>query len=300
MNTLAKALPNEFETDELSLEWALAAGGWESSGPACWRMATERGDSLLVEVAHRDNWRHFQLSGGATPPSTNSRVLQDNYKLFGPAKLIARPGDCPICRLDVPDDLTGSMGESFAFCGDLAALDARAAWVRAVTVIATGSVPQETSKPASEAAIADELKQAGWSVSVDDGQAIIHLQIPGVYRELMLEHDQRSGATLAANLIELTDLEDECLRAIFLLAHEANARLPLVRMAIAETSKCIMLRAEVSFGGALVSGSLLVRALRVFEATVGRTAREFEALRDVELARLVISAAAVRNSIGLD
>jgi hypothetical protein len=80
------------------------------------------------------------------------------------------------------------------------------------------------------------------------------------------------------------------------LAHEANARLPLVRMAVVASPKCMTLRAEVSFGSALITGSLLLHSLHVFETAVGLTAREFEALRDVELARLVLSAAAMRNS----
>jgi hypothetical protein len=152
--------------------------------------------------------------------------------------------------------------------------------------------------PVSAAAIVGELKQAGWSASVDDGQAVVHLQMPGVYRQLRLEHDQPAGVKLAADLIDLSDLEDECLRAILLLAQEANARLPLVRMAVAESPKCITLRAEVSFGIAQISGSLLLHALHVFESAVALTARELEALRDAELVRLVLSAAAERNSVG--
>ena len=84
--------------------------------------------------------------------------------------------------------------------------------------------------------------------------------------------------------------------AMLLFAQEANARLPLVRMAITEHSASHLLRAEVSFGTALASGSLLLHALQALEAAAGHTARELEALRNVELAQLLLRAAAVRNS----
>jgi hypothetical protein len=251
-----------------------------------------------VETAQRGQWNQFQLSGGATPQSTNSRVLQDNRGLFGPAKLIARPGDCPICRLDVPEDLTGSRAHSFAFGDDVVALDPRIAWVRAVTDLATGSIRHEKPTPSSDDAMADELKQAGWSASVHAGRTTIHLQLPGVYRQLVLEHDQRSGVTLAVNLIELTGVADECLRAMLLLAQEANGQLPLVRLAVAESSQCAMLRAEVSFGSRLIPGAMFLQSLNVFEMVVALTAQELEALRDAELAHLVVSAAARQSETG--
>ncbi len=300
MSKLADALPDVLAANESSLESALAACGWKPQGRTCWRLKTQPGNAFLMEVSHRDHWRQFQLTGGTTPRSTNSRVLQDNFGLFGPAKLIARPGDCPICRLDVPEELTASIGESIAFSEDFQVLDARVAWAQAVTALATGNFQPEKAAPASDAAIVAQLKQAGWSASVDDGRAIIHLQMPGVYRQLRIEYDQPVGVKLATDLIDIFDLKDECLRAMLLLAQEANARLPLVRMAVAESSQSITLRAEVSFGAQLIAGSLLLDSLHVFETAVALTARELEALRDAELARLVLSAAAVRNSAGQD
>jgi hypothetical protein len=147
-------------------------------------------------------------------------------------------------------------------------------------------------RPVSNAQIAAELQQAGWSVSTDDNQLTVHLQLPGVYRQLTLEQNDRAGATLAVELIDLTDVADDCLHAMLLLANAANTRLPVVRMAVAESSTRITLRAEVNFGAEFIGGSYLLESLHAIENAVERTAREFEALRDVELARLVLSAAA--------
>ena len=277
------------------------------SSPGKWRLGsiernvlalgTKFGDALLVEFADRYTWRQFHLSGGATPQSSNDRVLQTNNRLFGPAKLIASPSNFPICRLDVPHDLTDTMGELCVYDVDACSLNAHSAWVRTVTALATGTIRKATSGAAVDSVVAAEAKLAGWSVSADDDQTIIHLQLPGIYRQLLLEHDEWTGVKLSVDLIELTGVSDECQLAMLLFAQEANARLPLVRFAITEPSASHLLRAEVSFGTALASGSLLLHALQALEAAVGLTARELEALRNVELARLLLSAAAVRNSV---
>jgi hypothetical protein len=226
-------------------------------------------------------------------------VLHENARLFGTAKLVAQPGDCSICRIDVPDDLSGSIGSGSRFdeCSDDDANDAPIAWAHAVTALATGSILPKASAASPGAAVIAELKQAGWSASADGVELVVHVQLPGVYRQVVLTRDRHAGVTLAAELIELADLQDECLRAMLVLAQHANARLPLVRMAVADPTNGLKLRAEVGFGAALIPGSFLLHALHVIEAAIGLTARELEALRDVELARLVLSATSLRNSV---
>src|SRR4051812_21605496 len=131
MNTMAEVLQDEIATGDGSLESALVAAGWEVIGPTTWRLPTQKGDSLLTEIAHRDHWRQFELSEGATPKSSSDGVFDDNYCLSGPAKLIARKDDCSMCRLDMPDDLADSTGNSFAFGDYQHGFDAHAAWIEA-------------------------------------------------------------------------------------------------------------------------------------------------------------------------
>jgi hypothetical protein len=295
MNVKAESLLDEMAINEPTLEAALSACGWEQSEPTCHRLHTRSGPAFLLELPQRDRWRQFYLSGGKTPVSSNSRLLHDNHRLVGPAKLVDGPGDCSICRLDVPDDLTGTIGTTLARSDDTNMLDPHLAWAQAVSSVATYRSRRPTTRRVSNAQLAAQLQQAGWSVSADDDRLSVHFQLPGVYRQLTIEQNDRAGVTLAVELIDLTDVADDCLRAMLLLANAANARLPLVRMAVAESSTRITLRAEVNFGARFIGGSFLLQSLHAIENAVGRTARELEALRDVELARLVLSAAA-KNS----
>jgi hypothetical protein len=290
--------PNQLTAGDASLESALADAGWQFQGAAKWNLDTNCGDARLEEIAHRDIWRQFQLSGGATPHSTNNRLLHVNHRLIGPAKFVAWNQNAPVCRLDVPDDLAETASDSFAFVAEHDA-NACAAWVQAITEIATGNFAS-ARVAVTDSNFAAEIKQAGWSVADDNGHTAVHLQLPGIYRQLAMDRDKRSGIRLAVNLLDLVGLNDDCLRAVSLLALEANTRLPLVRMAIskASKSKTAALYAEVSFGCALATGSLLRHALQVLETAVALTGREFHSLRETELARRVVEAGAVRNLLG--
>lgn len=279
---------------ESTLESALADCGWEHEAPARWRLPSTAGDCELVEIAHRDCWRQFQLSGGRAPQSSNTRLLADNFRVFGPAKLVARSGGHPICRLDVPDALTDSGAHSFDPNGQLQILDANAAWAAAVTVCATGNCDAKQAD-SDLATLANDLKQAGWSASLADDQLQIHLQLPGIYRQLTIENSAKVGVKLATDLAPLARLDNECVRAMAHLASEVNARVPLVRLAISGSSPEHALRAEVGFGIAMIPGAFLLRSLHAFETTIALCARELEALRDRDLARLVLAAAGVNE-----
>jgi hypothetical protein len=294
MTTISEQIADVLSGDELPFGSALVACGWQAEDRQTWRLVRRDGDALLTETAHRDSWRQYRLAGGAVPKSANHRVLHDNYHLFGPAKLVAQAGGQPICRLDLPDGLAGAA--SVWPDGELDALDAHVAWAEAVTACATGDYGQNGPASLPDQSVAEELDQAGWSTSWDDGRLHVHVQLPGVYRQLAVEHRAPAGVKLTTNLASLDELDDRCARAMLMLAMEANARLPLVRMAIDDGPEGGALRAEVGFGRALVAGDLLSASLHVLETAVAMTARVLEALRDPELARLVLAAATARDS----
>jgi hypothetical protein len=298
MKTQVETSPKQAAAGEASLELALADAGWQFPGAATWKLKTKRGEARLEEIAHRDTWRQFELSAAALPHSTNHRLLHINHRMIGPAKFVARKHNAPVCRLDVPDELADAASYSFTFVAENRP-KACAAWAQAVTEIATGNFASARTA-VTDAAITAEIKQAGWSVADDNGHAVIHLQLPGIYRQLVVERDKCIGIRLAVNLLDLVGLSDDCLRAVSLLALAANTRLPLVRMAISKDpkSKSAKLQGEVSFGSALATGSLLRHALEVLETAVALTAREFDSLRDPELARRVVEAGALRNPLG--
>ena len=228
MNALAEQLPHQFVAEDTSVDAALVQVDWQPQGPTTWKLDTRHGDAILEEIAHRDNWRQFQLSGGGTPRPENNRVLHHNHCLRGPAKFVARTGHSPVCRLDVPDDLAGSASDPFEVGSDRG-LNVCSSWVQAVTEIAAGRVRPVSSidcigrdstsvrTSATDSAIATEIKQAGWSVALDNSQTTIHLQLPGVYRQLTLERDKRGGIRLNVNLLDLSGLDDDCLSAVSLL-----------------------------------------------------------------------------------
>ena len=290
--------------DELGLESALIDCGWEQRDPLRWRLSTARGESWLTEIAHRERWRQFELSGSASPQSTSAHALYENRRLRGPAKLVAQTDRPAICRLDVPDDLTGSASEWHDAADGWQQLNPQTLWARSITACASGSglpAPNDQDESGSSAAvnsdqtIADELKRAGWSTSIDDGRFIVHVQLPGVYRQLRFEHDTRAGCRLTTELTELANLSESSIQAILAVAGEVNARLPLVRLAVDNSSPSVVLCAEVNFGATLIPGTMLLHTLHVLEAAVALTVRELEALHDDDLARLVVAAKSVRE-----
>jgi hypothetical protein len=230
------------------------------------------------------------------PRSNSSRVLEDNARLFGPVKLVSRPERDPICRADVPETLTGDCGGAMCAGGELQILNAASRWAAALTACVTGEHEMVQWDAELERSAADELKQAGWSASLDNERLHVHLQLPGVYRRVAFERDTKSGVKLATELVALDGLEDDCIRAIKLAANEANSRLQLVRLAISGPARNRALRAEVGFGAALIPGELLLWSLHAFETAAALCVRELEALCDRDLARLLLAAAAVRGA----
>jgi hypothetical protein len=139
------------------------------------------------------------------------------------------------------------------------------------------------------AAMLEEIKRLGWVGSVDEGQLNVHINTPGVFRKVRVESGT-GGIRIVADLADLTGYSKPCLQAALRLAHEANARLPLVRMSTDDEHAPHVVRAEVSWGAASIPGAWLSTALEVVEGAIALSAREMAALRDPELAQLVLAA----------
>ena len=134
-------------------------------------------------------------------------------------------------------------------------------------------------------------------MTLDGQRLLVHLTLPGLYQEIRVERCGSGHLLVAASLAGLAGLSAESRRAIDALAAEANARLPLVRYAVAAESQEQTLRAEVCLSSdcALVPGGWLATAVEVVEAAVTLSAREMQALRDPELANLVLAANAANE-----
>jgi len=272
---------------------ALAQFGWQpnraDSGQG---YVLADGAAFLDPQAELAGWGLYALRGSGLGHSSPDRLLDDNYRLEGPMKWVSTGKGPPICRVDIPSEwpTVGKAGIEDADSGSGAS--PWAAWAAAVTAIALGKAegPGPASLPVE--ALARQLQRAGWAASVDDGQVHVHLQMPDLYCQIGLERCGASAVRVGATVAELGGLAPVCRRAIVALAHAANARLPLARFAAAGEKTSKQIRAEVclSVGCALVPGAWLTAAVEAVEAAASLTAREMQALRDPELAKLVLAA----------
>ena len=100
-----------------------------------------------------------------------------------------------------------------------------------------------------------------------------------------------AGTRVWAELARLADWPDLPRRAALELAQAANERLHLVRLAMLEQSPAETLIAELCIGSARVPGIWLTVALECVQAAVSMCARETAALRDPNLAELILDRA---------
>jgi hypothetical protein len=314
---------------------ALAGCGWRSARGTTHRYTFRDAGARLLALARHGEWEMYALHGKAFAPPAGDSWLHDNSRLMGPVKWVAGRGRAAICRADVPRQWSEA-GKGAAFVGRPSQADndglerpsyshvgPRQAWAAALTdfvrqtpgttadsSLSVGRSFTPSSSGRSETpsyvgeqcglplpAFAEQLQRAGWAATVDGHGLLVHLSLPGLYREICLEQSGNGHLLVAATLVELTTPPNESRRAIVALAAEANARLPLVRYAIAAEEQGESLRAEVclSLECALVPGGWLLTAVEVVEAAVSLSAREMQALRDPELARLVLAANAAHE-----
>jgi hypothetical protein len=123
---------------------------------------------------------------------------------------------------------------------------------------------------------------------VEDGRVFVHISRANLFKQVAVDQNGRGGV-VSVELADWDALPDESKHAAWKLAHAANARLPLVRFSIDAEAHPRRLSAEVHFGRALIPGAWLTTALEAVETAVALTAQEFSALRDPELARLVLT-----------
>jgi hypothetical protein len=287
-------MTNTFQT--CGLAGALKSCGWRpDAGGGGNRLAldVEHDTPAALEFTSDDaDFEHAVLRTAAHRPPAREKALYANSDLLGPGKWVVAPGGAPLCRFDVPKEFAaGSKGigaESRCKGGG----GPRHAWAAAVTAVARGRWDEVEAKPRALDAMADELKQAGWAASVDDGQLRVHVHLLGAYCPLTLEVRGPADVRVAAELFQWSALPSASRRAILAFAADANLRLPLVRLAIAPEGAVKRLRAEVALTAkcAFVSSGWLAAAVEAVETAVTLCARELPVLRDEALAQLVLAA----------
>jgi hypothetical protein len=278
-----------------NLEQCLAACQWESRGTGQWIRQTEQGEAVLHQIADRGDWLQFHLEGGMLPATTAAKMLTGNFRLRGPLKFVATAAGRPVCRADLPRQFPSLSAD--AFCDldggrsdDLSRQSPLQTWAEAVTAAVAASQADGPPVEPPDEKILKLVTDAGWSASLDDGQLHVHLHLPGLFQQVYFEPAGAAGGKIAADLLMLSGVRGAWLKAALRLARAANARLPLVRLAVTEDTTPRVLRAEVCVGCAPIPGEWLLAALEAAEAAVSLVAREFQALRDPELAKLVLAA----------
>jgi hypothetical protein len=277
--------------DDSSPEAALRLCGWREESDGSWAHPTTAG--RLLPLAEWAGWRHWQLTAPLLTAPRGRRCLHLNSDLVGPAKYVTRhQGSRSICRVDAPHDWRSAPVSSFSRDDIMTMDNPWHVWAQAVTACAMGARKNAIAGALPLSTIAEELKRDGWPASLDDGQLVVHVQLRGLFRQIYVQQLLDGGVIVRAKLIELSRLPAASLRAILHLALEANTRLPLVHMAIDASATPPALWAEVHLGSARVPGAWLMTAVEVVANAVTLTARELQALRDPELAQLVLAAQA--------
>lgn len=272
----------------------LAACGWQHEpASGSWRRATDRGSALLRPLDARSGWQQFELQSGYLPTPEAGGLLAANQRLYGPAKFVGGRSRPLLCRVDLPAELPDRADPASAGFDPSMFSDPVRAWAEAVTVCATGQRAAGRVPMRLDESHVARFERDGYSASFDDDELHIHVHLPGLFREIAIREEPGLGAIVTAELLDLSGLPDGCREAAFYFAEAANDRLGLVRLAVAEEPAPGILRAMVHVGWATIPGAWLHAALEAVEAAVTLTARELAALRDRELAELVLAAAAV-------
>ncbi len=261
--------------------------GWQREGAAGWSLATTHGPAHLRMQPGASDWQAWSVHGGALLRTSNSRLLRDNRRLAGPWKFVrGRPG--PSCRADLPAELLDSQPESDGVFG--ATPHPVETWAEMLTGLLRGQ-DLSPSAPAASTDLAAALVKQGWSAASDDGTVRVHIPLPGVFHQVAITQTE-AGTRLTCSLVDLADYSAVSRHAALLLAHQANARLRLVRFAVEVRDRQRWLQAEIDLSRARVPGAWLDVALPAMQTAIHLTARELAALRDPELAAWTLAAQA--------
>lgn len=280
---------------------ALRAHGWRPLRAGVWSLETPHGPAVLKQLRAGGDWLQFAVQGGLVPVISADRICAENFGLYGPLKFVTSSSGRASCRADVPKEFSqfgqrGHRGYDVAALEDIGAGDARRCWAAAVTAAMTGDFVGLAAPPPPDKALVEHLNEAGWPASFDDDRLQVHLHLPGLFRSVCMVPQEPPGMKVCAELLPLDGVGGHWWKAAMRLARAANDRLPLVRLALSGETRSRALWAEVHVGCAPIPSGWLPTALEVVEAAVSLTARELQALRDRELAELVLASAAGPSS----
>jgi len=281
-----------------TLDAPLEHYGWKPAAAHLWRLRTRSGPATLMQQLNQAGWLQLALAGGAIPNVSEDRLLAEHSRLPGPLKFVRGHGGQAVCRADVPAafDKLARIGPGADGVGPLRDFRSEGpleAWAATVTAAVSNDYRSLVAAPTPDASLVAQLREAGWTASLEESGVLVHLVLPGLFRAVRIEALQPPAVKVSTSLVQLGDRDDVGVRAALSLAQVVNERLPLVRIALEEQAGPRSLVAEVQVG----CGSIhrwLPTALQVVEAAVINCARELRVLLvDRELAQWVLAACAV-------
>jgi len=148
---------------------ALEACGWQATDANCRTLDTPHGPACMKQVADSGGRLQFIVEGGRLTEFESDRICAENYRLFGPFKLVSSPAGRSICRADVPKEFpqhnTQRAWGSTALEG-LTDADPRRSWAAAITAAVTGDFETLPQTPPPDETLVAQLKSFGWAVSL--------------------------------------------------------------------------------------------------------------------------------------
>lgn len=290
--------------NRMSVEEAFRRFGWKqpAADPSRFILIGARGPLRLRRTQVNRDWVRFSLDARHLKPEGQS-ALRANVALPGPWKL-ATTGGVTRLRADFPRALQ----ECGSAAGDwkVPAMRETACpvtdWVddvSAYVIDGTNTVRQDEGEVPSAADITAYLEKCGWAAAVDGDVTRVTITLPRLFRHVTVDHAAPVGPRFRVELADLSDWPESCRRAAFLMAGSANDRLPLVRFAVTGEGPSERLVAEVRPGRTpRLPGVWCDLALTALRSAVALCARELAALREPELAQLVLAGQPAQNGKG--
>lgn len=295
---------NVFGRIQVTAEEALRQYGWKQAVNHHNRFVLlGRNGPMRMRRSHVDrNWTFFTIGGRSVQP-VGTTLLHANAGLPGPWKFVAGPFGAPLLRADFPRILEIDGADD---CGDRPLFDRQPspveAWVNDLSdFMALGNSQREPAKEsaATTAEIATYLEQRGWAAAADGDVTRVMVTLPNACRHILVEDAGRECPRIRAEMLDLAGWPAVCRRAAWELALTANTRLPLVRFSITGTDETEKLQAEVRLGTApRLPGVWLETAVESLRNAVAQCTRELAALREPELAHLVLAGQSAQQTKG--
>lgn len=270
-----------------SAQQCLEALGWTGSLLGKKRLTLESGSqpAVLRQLNAPGRWDGFEVLGPGIPRIRSTAILRRNGELPGPLKFVPCNGRSPICRADLPEDVSGDAVDLDVVSGET--LSPMMSWAEAVTRVAAGDdAPIEA--PLDVAAISDALTEQGWVASPDGGAVHVTLPMTGAFQQVRIQSAGTSGTVARCELVDLSSWSDLSRQAVLALAESANERLMLARYTRIGQSGG-QLAVEVHLSRIKVRGAWLRAALEAIRAAAALSFRELVILDDQRLAKHVVA-----------